>query len=343
MRNKIRLKDLAEITGFSINTVSLALRDSPRIGENTRKRIKAAAKRLRYRPNRLARQLSLQKTSTVGLIVPSIEVAIFPGITAGAESVLSREGFSLILCNSYDKPEKELEQLELLMEMNVAGIMVAPSQENTNVEIMQEILQSNIPLVLIDRFLPEVATYFVGTNDREMAFSIVEYLIKLGHRNIGFIVGPHNTYTATERLTGYKDALEKYGIEYCENYLAGWGFYEEHGVQGMEELLRIKPAPTAVFCVNDLVAIGAMKTLLKFGIKIPDQLSITCFLNGISVVNELLDTPITGIHQPSYSLGKKAAEVLLDLVNNVKAPKMEKIIIASEFVHGSSCNRRKVI
>lgn len=333
----VTLKDIAEITGFSINTVSLALRDSPRISEQTRRRIHAAAKKLKYHPNMLARQLSLQKTNTVGLVMPSLEVAIFPSIIAGAESVLSREGFNLLLCNSYDDPEKEAEELVLLMEMNTAGIMVAPAQERPNIGLMQEILNLNIPLVLIDRFLPEIATYFVGTNDREMAFSSVEHLIKLGHRNIGFLTGPHNTYTTNERLIGYRDAFERYGMQYSEDLLAGGGFYEEHGIKGIGTLLRLKPAPTAVFCVNDLVAIGAMKALLELGLKVPDHISIVCFFNGISIVNKLLATPMTGAHQPSYTLGKKSAEVLLDLINKGKTPKMEKIIIPSTFVSGASC------
>jgi len=333
----VTLTEIAKITGFSVNTVSLALRDSPRISQKTRKQIQEMAGKMKYRPNRLARQFCLQRTNTVGLVVPAIEVAIFPGITAGVESILSSKDLSLILCVSHDDPEKEAKELELLMEMNVAGIIAAPAQENPNIDLMHEIIQRQIPLVMIDRFLPEVASYFVGTNDKYMAYSNIEYLIKLGHRNIGFLVGPRNTYTANERLIGYKEALEKYGIEYREDHLAGWGFYEEYGAQGIKELLRLQPVPTAIFCINDHVAIGAMKTLLRLGLKIPDQISITCFFEGISVVNELLSTPMTGVQQPSYLLGKIAAEILLDLINKVKTPKIEKIIVPSKFVYGSSC------
>jgi LacI family transcriptional regulator len=339
MKYKITLKDIAEITGVSANTVSLALRNSPRINENTKNRIQIAAKKLKYHPNILARQFSLQKTNIVCLIVPSIEVAIFPGIATGIESILSNSGFNLFFYNSHDDPQKEAEQLNLLMEMNVAGIIIAPAQEKSNVALLQEIQQLNIPLVMIDRFLPEIATYFVGTNDRDMAFCCVEYLIKLGHQDIGFIVGPSNTYTADERLMGYRRALEKYGIEYREKLLAGWGFYSKHGIKGIIELLRLKPRPTAVFCINDAVAIGAMKVLLRLGIKVPDEISISCFFHGINVVNRLLRTPMTGIHQPAYSLGIKAAEILLDLINNVKTPKIEKIFIPSRFVIGSSCSK----
>lgn len=337
IKYKVTLKDIAEITGFSVNTVSLALRNSPRISNNTKKRIQNSAKKLRYRPNMIARHFSSQKTNIVGIIVPSIEIAIFPSITAGVESVLSRNGFSLIFCNSHDDPQKEAEQLDLLIGMNVAGIIIAPAQEEPDIELMQEILNFKIPLVLVDRFLPGIATYFIGTNDREMSFSCIEYLIKLGHRNIGFITGPSNTYTADERLIGYKDALEKYKINYCEDRLVGWGFYEEHGIKGMRELLQLNPVPTAVFCINDIVAVGAMKVLLELGIGIPDEISISCFFNGINVVNELLKTPMTGVYQPSYPLGVKGAEILLDMINNVKTPKTEKIIIPSEFVLGSSC------
>jgi len=339
MRDKITLKDLAEITGVSINTVSLALRNSHRINENTKNRIQSAAKKLKYRPNMLARQFSLQKTNTVSLIIPSIEVAIFPGIAAGVESVLSNNGFNLFFYNSYDDPQKEAEQLNLLLEMNVAGIIIAPAQEKPNVTLLREILQLDIPLVIIDRFLPEIATYFVGTNDRDMAFCCIENLVKLGHKNIGFITGPPNTYTADERLMGYRSALEKYGIEYREELLVGWGFYTKHGVRGIASLLRLKPVPTAVFCINDAVAIGAMKVLSRLDIKVPDDISISCFFHGINIINRLLKTPMTGIHQPSYSLGIKAAEILLDLIKNVKTPKIERVLIPSRFITGSSCSK----
>ncbi len=324
---KITIKEIAKEAGVSIATVSMILNNKDKsITDATRTRVLDAVKKYNYIPNAMAGSLVTQKTHTVGLILPDITNPFFPGVARGAEDKANESGYSIIFCNTDDKLEVEEKHIETLTKKMADGIIIAHS---SNSEKMSGILERcKVPVILIDRdFYSKNICGKVLVNNLEGAYNGVVHLINKGYKKIAYLSGSLKTHTARDRLAGYRKALCDNGLEYDEKLIKYGEYKIEWGKNGIIELLSENKNFDAIFCGNDLIAVGAVKELKKLGFNIPDDIGIMGF-DDIYLAG-LVEPSLTTVRQPNYEMGYKAMELLLKNLNSSdrKVNKEAEIII----------------
>lgn len=311
---KITIKEIAKEAGVSIATVSMILNNKDQnITNATRMRVLDVVKKYNYIPNAMAGSLVTQKTHIVGLILPDITNPFFPGIARGAEDKANESGYSIIFCNTDDKLEVEEKYIETLTKKMADGIIIAHSSNSVK---MSEILERcKVPIILIDRdFYSENIRGKVLVNNLEGAYKGVSYLINKGYKKIAYLSGSLKTKTAKDRLDGYKKALSDKNLEYDETLVKCGEYKIDWGRAGVKELLSENKQFDAIFCGNDLIAIGAMKELKEKNYKIPSDVGVMGF-DDIYLAG-LVEPALTTIRQPNYSMGYKAMELLLENIKN---------------------------
>ncbi len=322
---KVTIKVIAKEVGVSPSTVSRALRDYPLISSTTKKRIREVAEKLGYRPNILARGLVTKRSYTIGLIVLDISNPFYAEIAEGVEEVFSSKGYSVFLCNSAYDPEKERKYIYLLQERRVEGIIITCF--NVNLPHIQDLWHNGPPFVPIDWFPGDNPC--VTTNNVEGARQAIEYLLSIGHRRIAYLAGPSQLPGAMDRVKGYKEALKKYGIPFSEELIIYENSSAKDGYKNFIELLRRGIKFTALFCANDMVAIGAMRAAQEKGIRIPDDVSLVGYDD--TEIASLLSVPLTTVWQPRREQGVTAACLLMDMLLG-KERSLQKVVMEQKLV-----------
>ena len=303
------MKRIAGELGVSITTVSKVLNNHDDISPATRARVLAKVEELGYRPNAVARSLTLRRTYTLGVVIPDLMHSYFVEIVAGIEPVASQKGYGLLLCSSAENPAKERSELQMLRGRQVDGIVLASAPGNSNGELLQEFHAQGIGLVMIDRDdYPGVPCHRVLTDDERAGGLATEHLLASGRRAIAHLAGPPLTH-ARRREQGWKDALRAAGIRPPAEWLVPGGFMEADGYSAMQRALAIRPRIDAVFAANDPSAIGAMKAIWDAGLSIPGDIAVVGA--GDIIFGDLLRVPLTTVSWSRTELGQTAAELLL--------------------------------
>jgi LacI family transcriptional regulator, galactose operon repressor len=309
----VRMKDIAEDLGVSLVTVSKVLRNKPDVGEATRKRVLQRVRELNYQPNMLARGLASGKSYSIGLIVPDLVHTFFAELAKGVSAGLRRESYQLILASAEEEPELERQEIEHLLARGVDALLIASCQNSR--DSAKSIAGLKIPYILLDRLLPKLNAYFVGTDDVTAGRIATEHLIQLGRKRIAHI-GGELISTSVGRLTGYKEALAANRIPFRQELVVVRSRLEEAGVQigthAMSDLLRLKRRPNAVFCYNDLTAVGAIRCLLTNGLRVPEDVAVIgC---GNLRLSAYLEVPLSTIDQSPEEQGEEAARLALAVI-----------------------------
>lgn len=305
------LKDIAKATGLSTTTISLVLNGKPhRISKEKCQLIKETAKKMDYYPNRLAVGLIKHETRTVGLILPDITNVFFSEVAKGLEDILRSHGYHLLLCNSNDRHEQEISAIRMMSNQMVDGLIIVMSSETTGEKEKRTfavLKRMKRPVVLIDCFNESGGFSTISLDNFKASYIAVEYLVSLGHRRIACICGPLGLKTNDDRLRGYTAALAACEIPYEEALIYQGDFRYQSGYDAIPVLLPKKP--TAVLCLNDMMAYGAMNALNDQGIRVPDDVSVMGFDDIF--FSQITSVPLTVIRQPAYDMGQKAGQVLL--------------------------------
>ncbi|MFT4114080.1 LacI family DNA-binding transcriptional regulator [Silvibacterium sp.] len=320
----VRLKDIAADLGVSMVTVSKVLRGKPDVGEETRQRVLKRVEELNYRPNMLARGLASGKSFTVGLIVPDLVHTFFAEFAKGLSKALRQRNYQLILASAEEDPEMEREEIDQLLGRGVDALLIASCQSST--EGFAALIESKRPFLLFDRLLPELDAHFVGTDDLQAGRIATEHLISLGRRQIAHI-GGEGMSTAADRLAGYRAALEAHGLPFREELAIKRARLEDVGDQtgrdAMNQLLQLPERPDAVFCYNDLTAVGAIASIRAHGLRVPEDVAVIgC---GNLRLAPYLDVPLSSVDQLSALQGERAAQIALAVIAG-KAGQVEKEI-----------------
>ena len=309
------LKDIARATGLSTTTVSLVLNGKPhRISKEKCRLIKETAKKMDYHPNRLAVGLIKHETKTVGLILPDITNVFFSEVAKGLEDVLQEHGYHLLLCNSNDRHERELSAIRMMNNQMVDGLIIVMSSETVGEKekkTFAALKSMKRPVVLIDCFNESGGFSTISIDNFKASYIAVEYLVSLGHRRIACICGPLGFKTNDDRLRGYTAALADSGIPFEKALIYQGDFRYQSGYDAIPVLLPKKP--TAVLCLNDMMAYGAMNALTNQGIRVPEDVSVMGFDDIF--FSQITSVPLTVIRQPAYDMGKKAGHVLLSALS----------------------------
>ncbi len=308
MKKQVTIKDIAQQLGFSVSTVSRALKDHPDISIKTREAVKQLAALLGYRPNRIALNLKNSKTNTIGLIIPEVEHYFFSSIINGIEEVAYENNYYVMVFQSNESYMREVLNLQALTTNRVDGVLASFSKETRNFSHFSQVIDYEIPLVFFDRVVNDMHADTVVSDDFHGAYIAVEHLIKRGCRNIALYSSPRHLQISKGRHDGYKKALEDNGLKYNTDLVYSCDTYED-AVKISRSILKKQNRPDGVFAVNDMTAIGVLKVAKELDIQIPEEIKIAGFENSRS--SKVVDPELTTVDQFGFDLGKKAATILL--------------------------------
>jgi DNA-binding LacI/PurR family transcriptional regulator len=303
------IKDIARASNFSYSTVSRALRNSPLVNAETAELIRKIADEHGYTLSAVARSLVTKRTDTIGVVVTNIADPFVGEVVSGIEGVAQARGYSVLLACCHADPEREMRAVRLLHERRVDGILVNSSR--VGALYMPLLAKLNAPIVLINNQHPGEFIYSVTIDNLSAARDATRHLLELGHRRIGYIGNQFGLQADTDRFAGYRQVLEQADIGFEPELVAHGDGKPEGGMRGMERLLALPERPTAVFCYNDMEAIGAMRVARQHGLRIPADLSVVG-LDDVFLAS-YMDPPLTTIQQPMQEMGRLAAQILLDI------------------------------
>ncbi|HEX6542417.1 MAG TPA: LacI family DNA-binding transcriptional regulator [Ktedonobacterales bacterium] len=323
------LKELARLAGVHPSTVARVLNDDPRqrVSEEVRDRIVTLAREYGYQPNHLARSLRTKRSYVVGTIIPDIANPFFAILFRGIEDALDDSGYSVIMANTDDDSAREQRSIAMLRGRQVDGLLLATARRKD--PTIEALTVGRFPFVLVNRHTDPIPANTVVPDDYAGAVAAIEHLIALGHRRIAHIAGSDEMSTGYTRSQGYLDTLERHRLPTDRELLVRGSFREPGGYNTMRRLLALPQPPTAVFAVNDLAALGAMRAIEEAGLQVPHDISIVGFndLSAAIGTTRLLTT----VRLPLHEMGKIAAgRLLAEITGEVFSP--EPIVIPVELV-----------
>lgn len=329
--NKATIKVIAKKLGVSISTVSRALHDHPSIGLRTKMRVKEMAKELNYEPNLAAIQFKLGKSFTLGAIVPELTENFFSRAISGIEDVALQNNYNVLFGQSHDDLSKEKEILAAFKNNRIDGLLVSLSKATKTIDHFLELKKYNIPVVFFDRVPKADDIYSVSCDLYNSSIKIVDYLWERGHRHIALLKGPQALTATNERMRGFMEGLSRKRMKTDPSLFSSSNLTAESSWNAMKDILSQKNRPTAVIAFNDYVALDAMQYVKRFtDLRINKDI---CFVSYSNLpMRVYLETPpLVSIEQFPYEQGKKATEMIMDLINKKEIEK-KQIVLDGELI-----------
>lgn len=327
----VKIGDVAREAGVSVATVSRALNDHPSVNPELVERVRLAAAKLGYRPNRVARSLRRQSTDVLALIISDVSNPFFTAITRGVEDVAQRNGFSVLLCNADENPEKEATYLRVAEQEQVAGVLLSPHSAGTDVSRLRD---ANIPLVVIDRPLDEEVDS-VMVHSMQGARTATEHLIDEGWQRPSCITGPENAETARLRLEGYLSAIRSAGDR--DEVFVHAPFRQHGGATAAAQLLDSDDPPDAFFVANAQMALGVLDELKRRGLRVGRDVGVITFDDAPWA--PFISPPMSVIAQPAYDIGSQAAQLLAERVRGTAPTAVRRIVLSTSLIVRESSKR----
>lgn len=306
------IKDVAKLAGVSTTTVSHVINKTRTVAEDTTRLVLDAIKQLNYSPSAVARSLKINTTKSIGMIVTTSEAPYFAEIIHAVEEHCYRQGYSLFLCNTQNQTEKLKNHLEMLAKKRVDGILVMCSEyTGSSLDLLTN--YSNLPMVVMDWGPNNEHTDIIQDNSFNGGYLAGKYLIENGHRKISIIAGELTKTTAQTRYDGFAQALNEAGLKINPHWVTEGFFEPEDGYECMNKILIQDELPTAVFCCNDIMALGAISAITEKGLSVPDDISVIGYDNIHA--SRFYAPPLTTIHQSKSRLGVMAITLLFNRIN----------------------------
>jgi len=327
------IKEIASRLSVSVSTVSRALHDHPSIGLRTKMQVQKLAGELNYEPNQAAISFKQGKTMILGVILPNLGEEFFSIAINGIEDVATKNKYTVLIGQSHDVTEREQQITEAMRRQRVDGLIVSLAKTTRTFEHFEQLKKYNIPVVFFDR-VPEMAdAYTVSCNLENSSVELVDLLVSLGHKQIGFIKGPDTLIHSKQRLNGYYEGLKKHKIKADNAFVVTTDLSKKKTQDAMHKLLALKNRPTAVIAFNDYVALEATKYTRNQGLKINKDISFVSYAN-LPVTSYLDDPPLASVEQFSYLQAEKATDILLQLIQakgaNEHIPR--KVVLESKVI-----------
>ncbi|GAB4116685.1 MAG: substrate-binding domain-containing protein [Roseiflexaceae bacterium] len=334
----VTIRDVARHAGVSPMTVSRVINGSSQVSASTRAVVEEAVRTLGYVPNVLARGLSAQRTGTLALIVPDVANPFFTMVVRGAESIARQADYRVLLCNTESDLELERGYVEAMLSHRVEGILIAPVSDRS-IETICLLEQHAIPTVLVDRSIEGLARDLVQGDSVGDAQRLVRHLIEAGHRRIAMIAGGQEISTSRDRLRGYQLALKEAGIGYDPGLVLNSNYATDGGYQATQRILWREDRPDAIFAINSLVAVGAVRAIREQRLDIPGDIALACFddIEHAAAICPFL----TVMQQPAESYGRIATDRLLARIDDPDREPPRSIILSAELIVRESCGARR--
>lgn len=330
--NRATVKDVSAAAGVSTATVSRVLAGFEEVSEPTRQRVLQAAQTLNYQPNRNARSLRKSTTTKIGVIISDIQNPFFGSVVRGIEKSTIQDGYTLILGNSDEDPQRELRLISMLIEEGVAGIILAPTSSDP--DDYAALFNSDTPCVLIDRTVPHAAVDRVLVDGTSGAERAVDYLVGLGHTRIGYVGGLRHLSVMCEREKGYARALKRHGLPILPEYIRQGNNRQSGGYTAVCELVDLSAPPSAVLIGNNLMTLGGLQAIHERGLEIPENISVVGFDDMDWAPS--LRPALTCVAQPTFEMGERAAAILLERLRTPEQPR-ETVTLQTSLIIRASC------
>jgi len=335
------IHDIAKKLNISASTVSRTLNDNPIISKSTSKRIKKTALEMGYRPNSLAANFRTKRTNTIGIIVPLINRHFFSSVISGIEDLAYTQGFAVTISQSNDSFEKENKIAHTLFANRVDGLILSIGMETIKYDHLKLFAERKIPIVFFDRIAETIEAHKIVVDDFGGSLRATEHLIEQGAKRIAHIGGPLNLKIYQNRLAGYFKALERAGLEICDSLVIHNSLTRKDGTIAAQKLFQNENKPDAIFCANDTTALSTIIYLKNIGLKVPDDVLIVGFSN--EPFSEVVTPSISTIKHPGFSMGRKAAELIIHQINEkVTRAVFETITMPTELIIRDSSKRIKI-
>lgn len=324
------IKDLAKTLNLNISTISRALSDHPNVSQATKTKVRALAKKLKYKPNFIAKNFRNNESKLIALIVPALNMFFIPSLIKSVSDVFDERGYNLLLLNSRESLKKEILNIQKCESYSVDGILISVTRETSNLDHLEDLIENNLPIVQLDRVIPTSTINTVTINDRLAAKKGTQLLLDQGITNLYGFFGPKSLEIAQSRKNGFVDAMEEANLS-AEGRIVFASRKEEASVELINNILPIAQFPIGVFCNSDEMLVEVYKTLNHKDISIPEQVSLSSISDGVTP--KMLKTHIPFIEHSGYEVGKVAAELLLDLLeDNSEKPKTRNAIVRTKVV-----------
>lgn len=315
MKRGVTIKDIARKLNMSVSTVSKSLNDDPSISALTKERVKKLADEWNYIPNEAARHFKLNKTFTIGLIIPNMMDQFYALAINGAEKIAGEQKYNVIVSQSHENPATEDRIVDLMKRNRVDGLIVAISKETADMATFKKLEAIGIPVVFFARPPGDDSFDYITSDNEGGAFKATEFLIRKGHRRIAHLMGPESMQVSHTRAEGYRRALEKNGIKYDRDLVKSVDLTEKATVMAMSRLLKIKNPPTAFFTFKNYMSLDALEYLKKKHPELLDNVDFAGFGN-LPLFQYLDHKPVASIEESSYEMGEEAARLLFQIIQN---------------------------
>jgi DNA-binding LacI/PurR family transcriptional regulator len=327
-----KIEDVARQAGVSTATVSRVLSGKSNVSDELRMRVLETIRELNYRPSRVARSLRVQRSSIIGLIISDIQNPFFTSVVRAVEDVAQQRQYSVFLCNSDEDFDKELTYIELMLAEHVAGMIVSPTASSN--EIYQRLVEMHVPIVALDRRVDGVPIDMVVGDNVCAARTVVNHLIENGFQRIGAVIGTPDASTGAERYQGYVEAMEEHGLPILPELVRSGPPRSPNGYALTMELLQQEKPPDAIFTGNNLLTVGALRAIHDIGLRIPEDIGLAAFdeMDWMFLVKPAL----TVVMQPTYEMGRLAAELLLKRIADPDRPPQQVVLQPTIKVRESS-------
>lgn len=337
-KGHVTIKDIANELGISLSTVSRALADNPLVKSETREAVKELARKYHYQPNFTALSLRNNKSKTLGIIIPQLVHEFFALVLRGIEEHAYKTGYSVIICSTHESYEREVIDTKTLLTGRVDGLLACVSHETKNFDHFAEIHDRGIPQVFFDRICNAVPSHKVVIDDFQAGYQATRHLIDIGCRKIAYIGGPINLQINKDRAAGYRKALADGGLTTHESWVIHSDAENfEGGIRDTKDLIS-KYEIDGLFGATDMLAIGAMKNIKKAGLSIPEDIAVVGFSNWS--ISEIYEPSLSTIHQPGYEMGRRAAELLIQEIENPGEVAYEILVLGTELIQRESTTRK---
>jgi len=337
-KQKVTIYDISKKLNVSAATVSRAMNDNPKISLKTRELVMKTAKEMNYKQNRLAQALKSGKSNNVGIIVPYINHNFFSSVIRGIEEELTPSGYHVIICQTHEKVDNEIEQINTLLNMQIDGIFMSVSKTTKNTDHLKKVMDERTPLVFFDRKKEIPGVSSVTLNDFKGGYLATEHLILQGCKRIAHLAGDLNLEIYQNRYKGYLAALKAHRLEFNEDYIVETNSKVETGASAISQLWELDTKPDAIFSAGDYTALGAIQELKRRQIRIPEDVCVVGFSN--EPFTKYMELPITSVDQTPVNMGKIAAQVFLEQIKGSQTITIEKkVVLAPELYIRNSSNR----
>jgi LacI family transcriptional regulator len=321
-----------------VSTVSRALKDSPELHPDTKKRIVEMAKSMNYQYNLLAQSLRISRSKVLGVIVPELTSHFFSSNISGIQDTAYKRGYNIMICQSNESYEQEKANIKTLVSSQVDGLLISLSRETKNYDHLQELYDREIPFIMFDRVTEEIPVSKVTVDDAHGAYLAVNHLLEQGCRKIAYFSGPEDLYISKKRKEGYLEALKEFGISEKESRVYITDLTPEINRQITLRMLKEEDRPDAIFAMIDPLAVDVMMVLKEKGIKIPEDIALAGFTNNPT--SAVVEPSLTTVSQPGYEMGQIAANHLLDQLDEVVSDDPESFILLTTLVVRDSSKKQ---